>query len=230
MGHCLYWPIRCMGHPPISRLVVHCTITSPRRSSSSVLAWSKNNKHTFTRSRDLDDSRIQRLGGIRLRSRPGLINQFHPLRQYHHHTAKMSLQFTPTPTTPGQQTQRPSNPRQDSIQSFTPAFPSDFAMTSGNTGGYGSQPGSRRPSMHGGHPGLIHPFPVSLSRRSSLASGPRPLTKAEFSGPNTPSLLSRAGSPVQPLASEGTRSRQNSFSGRDKRHGQFIGSLDCGTT
>lgn len=143
----------------------------------------------------------------------------------------MSLHFTQQHTTTPPATQRPANPRGESFQQFTPAFPSDLAMTmSGANGGYGSQPGSRRPSMHGGHPGLVHPFPVSLSRRSSLASGPRPLTKAEFSGPNTPSLLSRAGSPVQPLASEGTRSRQNSFSGRDKRQGQFIGSLDCGTT
>lgn len=89
----------------------------------------------------------------------------------------------------------------------------------------------------------------SLSRRSSLASGPRPITKAEYSGPSTPSLLSRAGSPTQPLANEKVASRKSSFAGENPfsrlgglggfsavdpqqnlRHGEFIASIDCGTT
>lgn len=109
------------------------------------------------------------------------------------------------------------------------------AYGSGNNSGYtsgGSQP--------------------SLSRRSSLASGPRPITKAEYSGPTTPSLLSRAGSPTQPLANERVSSRKSSFHGEQHhrlgglgglsgmssldgasgklRQGEFVGSLDCGTT
>jgi glycerol kinase len=77
---------------------------------------------------------------------------------------------------------------------------------------------------------------MSLSRRNSLAGGPRPITKAEYSGPNTPSLLSRAGSPVMPLGNEQTLSREQSREGgfslhrKEMRHGEFIGSLDCGTT
>lgn len=157
--------------------------------------------------------------------------------------SKMSLQFTPANTPPasgaatpgaGEAPHRPIPSRQES---FAPAFPSDLAMTQsypGGGSGYNSQPNSqpnsRRPSMHGNHPGLVHPFPMSLSRRSSLASGPRPITKAEYSGPNTPSLLSRAGSPTLPLANGGTKSRQHSFSSREMKHGAFIGSLDCGTT
>lgn len=91
---------------------------------------------------------------------------------------------------------------------------------------------------------------MSLSRRSSLASGPRPLTKAEFSGPATPSLLSRAGSPTLPLGNDDAASSRSSFEGlkrsmnglgglgsmsaldgqRELRQGEFIGSVDCGTT
>lgn len=68
-----------------------------------------------------------------------------------------------------------------------------------------------------------------------MASGPRPITKAEMSGIETPSLLSRAGSPVQPLATGETMSRQQSRDGiaalrGDLRLGEFIGSVDCGTT
>lgn len=76
----------------------------------------------------------------------------------------------------------------------------------------------------------------SLSRRNSLAGGPRPITKAEYSGPNTPSILSRAGSPVLPLGNESTLSREVSRDGQfslhkgELREGEFIGSLDCGTT
>jgi len=75
-----------------------------------------------------------------------------------------------------------------------------------------------------------------FSRRNSLAGGPRPITKAEYSGPNTPSILSRAGSPVLPLANEHTLSREVSRDGsfslqrKELRQGEFIGSLDCGTT
>lgn len=75
-----------------------------------------------------------------------------------------------------------------------------------------------------------------FSRRNSLAGGPRPITKAEYSGPNTPSILSRAGSPVLPLANEHTLSREASRDGsfslqrKELRQGEFIGSLDCGTT
>lgn len=97
---------------------------------------------------------------------------------------------------------------------------------------------------------------ASLSRRGSLASGPRPLTKAEFSGPATPSLLSRAGSPTLPLGndesvpgSKANMERRASGAGlsglgglggfggmsaldgnRELRNGEFIGSIDCGTT
>jgi glycerol kinase len=114
---------------------------------------------------------------------------------------------------------------------------------------------SRRPSM-------AMPRPMyagsggsgGLSRRSSYASGPRPITKHEYSGPPTPSLLSRAGSPTQPLANEKVASRKSSFasdaglphpvlgklgglggfsaidSTKELRKGEFIASLDCGTT
>lgn len=111
---------------------------------------------------------------------------------------------------------------------------------------------SRRPSMVAPRP-VPHHSVSSLSRRSSLASGPRPITRAEYSGDATPSLLSRAGSPVQPLANEKVQSRKSSFAGqhpghvhlgglgglggfsaldtrRELRHGNFIGSVDCGTT
>ena len=89
-----------------------------------------------------------------------------------------------------------------------------------------------------------------------MASGPRPITKAEYSGPATPSLLSRAGSPTLPLGNDETHSsgarssydgsRRGSLAGlgglggfsgmsaldekRELRHGEFIGSVDCGTT
>lgn len=84
-----------------------------------------------------------------------------------------------------------------------------------------------------------------------MASGPRPITKAEYSGPATPSLLSRAGSPTLPLGNDDNRSsydgsRRGSLAGlgglggfsgmsaldekRELKHGEFIGSVDCGTT
>ncbi|BEI84020.1 hypothetical protein CcaverHIS002_0406240 [Cutaneotrichosporon cavernicola] len=106
---------------------------------------------------------------------------------------------------------------------------------------------SRRPSLAMPRP----TYSASGSRRSSHASGPRPITKAEYSGPPTPSLLSRAGSPTQPLANEQVASRKNSFAetgahpilgklgglagfsaieNRELRTGEFIASLDCGTT
>ena len=140
---------------------------------------------------------------------------------------------------------RPSAPsRQDSTgPAYTPAFPSDASPLSSP---HPSRPGSRRQSF-------AHPFP-SLSRRGSMASGPRPITKAEYSGPATPSLLSRAGSPTLPLGNDETKSsydgsRRGSLAGlsglgglggfsgmsaldekRELKHGEFIGSVDCGTT
>lgn len=83
---------------------------------------------------------------------------------------------------------------------------------------------------------MNHAMRPDFSRRNSLAGGPRPITKAEYSGPNTPSLLSRAGSPVLPLANDQTLSREASRDGgfslhrKEMRQGEFIGSLDCGTT
>jgi len=106
-----------------------------------------------------------------------------------------------------------------------------------------SRPGSRRPSAADGMSSG-----VSLSRRNSLASGPRPITKAEYSGPATPSLLSRAGSPTLSLAESTAASpsycnserAKNSHHGhgessaldgrRELQQGEFIGSVDCGTT
>ncbi|BEJ14965.1 hypothetical protein CspHIS471_0407320 [Cutaneotrichosporon sp. HIS471] len=106
---------------------------------------------------------------------------------------------------------------------------------------------SRRPSLAMPRP----TYSAGGSRRSSHASGPRPITKAEYSGPPTPSLLSRAGSPTQPLANEQVASRKSSFAdtgahpilgklgglagfsaieNRELRTGEFIASLDCGTT
>ncbi|WWC88563.1 glycerol kinase [Kwoniella dendrophila CBS 6074] len=103
-------------------------------------------------------------------------------------------------------------------------------------GGGGSGPPSGPGSAYGGG--------ASLSRRGSTASfmssGPRPIQRADYSGPNTPSLLSRAGSPTLPLGNEHTQAPRSFFEGaggfsaldsnRELRQGQFIGSLDCGTT
>lgn len=137
-----------------------------------------------------------------------------------------------------------------------PAFPSDASPMS--TPIHSPHP-SRRPSLAAYQ--MTRPG-GSLSRRSSMASGPRPITRAEYSGPTTPSLLSRAGSPTQPLANEQVRSRRSSFANeggpipnrlaamgnfgglgglgggfsqldmgkRELRDGEFIGSVDCGTT
>ncbi|RSH89383.1 Glycerol kinase [Saitozyma podzolica] len=95
-----------------------------------------------------------------------------------------------------------------------------------------SAPTSRRPSFaHMQMSGQIPGGPGSLSRRSSLASGPRPITRAEFSGPPTPSLLSRAGSPTLPLGSDEAFGGGKAWGDRKQpRHGEFIGSVDCGTT
>lgn len=123
---------------------------------------------------------------------------------------------------------------------------------------------SRRPSMVAPRPS--YPSSIggaSLSRRSSLhRSGPIPISRADYSGPTTPSLLSRAGSPTLPLTNDKVLSRKSSFAGGDAqgaraalggglgglgglggfsalsqldgqrqlRRGEFIGSLDCGTT
>ena len=85
---------------------------------------------------------------------------------------------------------------------------------------------------------------------ANMSSGPRPITRAEYSGPNTPSLLSRAGSPTLPLGNDEINAqprppldqmRRGSTLGgmggmsaldekRELRKGQFIGSVDCGTT
>lgn len=156
--------------------------------------------------------------------------------------AMAHLQFTQAqpPTAQNAQPQRPI-PQRD--PSFTPAFPSDYALSSQPSsrrpsfagGGFG---GERRPSVAGafgggafggGFTGMMSPSPVSLSRRSSMASGPRPIARAEYSGHGTPSLLSRAGSPTLPLGDQ-TRPRGEGFEGRELRQGEFIGSLDCGTT
>ena len=135
----------------------------------------------------------------------------------------------------------PVGPGPERQQSYGPAFPSDESPLSSP---HPSRPSSRRPSF-------AHPLPMSLSRRSSMATGPRPITKAEYSGPNTPSLLSRAGSPTLPLGNDETNSRRGSMNmdrrpslgglgglgamsalggQRELRHGEFIGSVDCGTT
>ena len=140
------------------------------------------------------------------------------------------LGMTPTP--------RPLLPQ---VDSSAPAFPSDASPT---ISPHPSRPGSRRPSF-------AVPMPIPLSRRSSMASGPHPITKAEFSGPQTPSLLSRAGSPTLPLGREevpksrgsgelslsrrgsavaGTKGLSALDGKRELRKGEFIGSVDCGTT
>ncbi|ORY28492.1 glycerol kinase [Naematelia encephala] len=142
-------------------------------------------------------------------------------------------------------------PLEASPKSSPPAFPSDASPIHSP---YPSRPSSRRPSLASGNQPLPPHPGASLSRRSSMASGPRPITKAEYSGPSTPSLLSRAGSPTQPLMNERVASRRGSFvneatarlggfgglggmSGmsaldtkRELRQGEFIGSVDCGTT
>ncbi|ODN81707.1 glycerol kinase [Cryptococcus amylolentus CBS 6039] len=105
---------------------------------------------------------------------------------------------------------------------------------------------SRRPSMNQYYsssqqiPQQISQPQQALSRRSSMASGPRPIRRGEYSGPATPSVLSRAGSPTLPLGNEFTQAPRSYFEGaagytplggvRELRNGQFIGSLDCGTT
>ncbi|KAK4684182.1 glycerol kinase, partial [Tremellales sp. Uapishka_1] len=131
-----------------------------------------------------------------------------------------------------------------------PAFPSDADNSPFESPIHSPFP-SRRPSLAAYQASR----PSGLSRRGSMASGPRPITRAEYSGPSTPSLLSRAGSPTQPLANEKVRSRSSSFVGehpgglaglggrlglggfsaldsgkRELRDGEFIGSVDCGTT
>lgn len=103
---------------------------------------------------------------------------------------------------------------------------------------------SRRPSVNHQYSSYASQYPQqggqSLSRRSSMASGPRPIRRGEYSGPATPSVLSRAGSPTLPLGNEFTQAPRSYFEGassytplggtRELRNGQFIGSLDCGTT
>lgn len=153
------------------------------------------------------------------------------------------LQFTQASAQPPAASPvNPSRPIPQREPSFQPAFPSDFAMTSSQPssrrpsfagpGGFSGMMAERRPSLGGGlaggFAGVMSPQPVSLSRRSSLASGPRPITRAEYSGHGTPSLLSRAGSPTLPLGEE--KPRGQGFEGRELRQGEFIGSLDCGTT
>jgi hypothetical protein len=141
---------------------------------------------------------------------------------------------------------------------FTPAFPSDAGLMSSSNihhpipsrqpSAFGTASASRRGSFANPQPDLQalqslsrrgsmnYAMRPDFSRRNSLAGGPRPITKAEYSGPNTPSILSRAGSPVMPLANEHTLSREVSRDGsfslhrKELRQGEFIGSLDCGTT
>nr|XP_019012769.1 glycerol kinase [Kwoniella pini CBS 10737]OCF51550.1 glycerol kinase [Kwoniella pini CBS 10737] len=106
------------------------------------------------------------------------------------------------------------------------------------SGGDGNPPPGTGGSVVGGYGG------ASLSRRGSTAShmssGPRPIQRQDYSGPTTPSLLSRAGSPTLPLGNDHTQAPRAYFEGsggfsgldgnRELRQGQFIGSLDCGTT
>lgn len=154
--------------------------------------------------------------------------------------SRPALSLTPLPT-------RPTSPTSDAG-----SFPADDSPFQASP--IHSPRPSRRPSFAQGYSSGP---PGSLSRRSSMASGPRPITRAEYSGPNTPSLLSRAGSPTQPLANEKVKSRQSSFAGehpfpgglaglggrlgglgfsqldggqRQLKDGEFIGSVDCGTT
>ncbi|OCF54895.1 glycerol kinase [Kwoniella mangroviensis CBS 10435] len=110
------------------------------------------------------------------------------------------------------------------------------------SGGGGPPPTTGGSVVQGGGGG--YSGGASLSRRASTAShmssGPRPIQRADYSGPNTPSLLSRAGSPTLPLGNEHTTAPRAYFEGsggfsgldgnRELRQGQFIGSLDCGTT
>jgi hypothetical protein len=97
---------------------------------------------------------------------------------------------------------------------------------------------SRRGSSYAPHP---------------MATGPpaRPPLRSDSGMQGTPSLLSRAGSPTLPLMSDKTRSRSSSFVGTQgdafgagfgqgafgmsalrgtKKAGEFVGSVDCGTT
>ncbi|KAK6908173.1 glycerol kinase [Kwoniella mangroviensis CBS 8507] len=110
------------------------------------------------------------------------------------------------------------------------------------SGGGGPPPTTGGSVVQGGGGG--YSGGATLSRRASTAShmssGPRPIQRADYSGPNTPSLLSRAGSPTLPLGNEHTTAPRAYFEGsggfsgldgnRELRQGQFIGSLDCGTT
>ncbi|KAK8858561.1 glycerol kinase [Kwoniella newhampshirensis] len=99
---------------------------------------------------------------------------------------------------------------------------------------------SRRPSLNQNAQSQGPGSYISRSRRSSMASGPRPMRREDYSGPATPSVLSRAGSPTLPLANDFTSAPRSYFEGaagfsaldgiRELRNGQFIGSLDCGTT
>lgn len=115
--------------------------------------------------------------------------------------------------------------------------------------------GSRQHHQPGIRPHLhrqlnpVHPNKTA-SRRHIMSSGPRPPSKAELARPSTPSILSRAGSPTLPLGSLYESSRRQSSSGEPRpdpnggegevdsgeqsgnglRQGEFIGSVDCGTT
>lgn len=111
---------------------------------------------------------------------------------------------------------------------------------------FSSAPASRRGSF--AHPHQSGPRPAIVRRRDSAnwQEGAIDVTGA-------PSLLSRAGSPTLPLMTTKTRSaassRRGSFvgtplggqgfgmsgmndlmNGREKKKGEFIGSVDCGTT
>jgi glycerol kinase len=80
---------------------------------------------------------------------------------------------------------------------------------------------------------------AASSRRNSHGSGPRPITRAEYSGKTTPSILSRAGSPTLPLGGDKNLGHhiQNALSSlaftkteKKVRQGEFVASVDCGTT
>jgi hypothetical protein len=163
--------------------------------------------------------------------------------------------FTPTEGPP---LHAPTPLRQTSAQQMTPMTPSSGAATPGGAFGFGaftaidegspssspfsSAPPSRRGSF--AHPHQSGPRPAIVRRRDSAnwQEG-----AVDFTG--APSLLSRAGSPTLPLMTTKTRStassRRSSFVGTPQHHGlgmsdlmssrgqkegEFIGSVDCGTT
>ncbi len=138
-----------------------------------------------------------------------------------------------------------------SSASMTPREPDAFSSVfEGGTASPVSL--SRQTSMSSSHPAsriqsrrgsayAPHPMATGPPARPPLRTGD---SSAAIGG--TPSLLSRAGSPTLPLMNEKTRSRSGSFVGSQglggdslfgfsalrgsKKAGEFVGSVDCGTT